>query len=136
MKIRTVERLATTSEAHHEAKLVVLGSGGLEGTVLNLIKSPGIENNVSVRFEFVLESERIDYYTACDIAALPSPYKPFGIVSLEAIAMEKPIVVGASGVRRSYHPERIRPVSALMGMTHATSQGAWVSFSMIWVKRL
>jgi glycosyltransferase involved in cell wall biosynthesis len=28
----------------------------------------------------------------------PSTYEPFGIVSLEAMAMEKPIVVGARGV--------------------------------------
>ncbi len=53
---------------------------------------------MSVRFEFVPESERIAYYAACDIAALPSLYEPFGIVSLEAMAMEKPIIVGASGV--------------------------------------
>jgi len=51
-----------------------------------------------VRFEFVPESERIAYYAACDITALPSPYEPFGIVSREAVAMEKPIIVGASGV--------------------------------------
>ena len=93
-----VKAMRPISGAHPEAKLVVLGSGGLDSTVLNLIKSLGIENNVSVRFEFVLESERIAYYAACDIAALPSLYEPFGIVSLEAMAMEKPIVVGASGV--------------------------------------
>jgi glycosyltransferase involved in cell wall biosynthesis len=98
------------SEAHPEAKLVVLGSGDLEGTVVNLIKRLGIGNNVSVRFEFVTESERIAYYAACDIAVLPSLYEPFGIVSLEAMAMEKPIVVGASGVvPRSGHSVRKRP---------------------------
>ena len=96
--VNLVKAMQPISEAHPEAKLVVLGSGGLESTVLNLIKRLGIGNNVSVRFEFVPESERIAYYAACDIAVLPSLYEPFGIVSLEAMAMEKPIVVGASGV--------------------------------------
>jgi glycosyltransferase involved in cell wall biosynthesis len=96
--VNLVKAMQPISEAHPEAKLVVLGSGDLEGTVLNLIKILGIGNNVSVRFEFVPESERIAYYAACDIAVLPSLYEPFGIVSLEAMAMEKPIVVGASGV--------------------------------------
>ena len=31
-------------------------------------------------------------------AFFPSIYEPFGIVSLEAMAMEKPVVVGARGV--------------------------------------
>lgn len=96
--VNLVMAMQSISEAHHEAKLVVLGSGGLENTVMNLIKKLGIGNNVGVRFEFVPESERIAYYAACDIAALPSLYEPFGIVSLEAMVMEKPIVVGASGV--------------------------------------
>ena len=95
---------------------------------------------MSVRFEFVPESERIAYYAACDIAALPSLYEPFGIVSLEAMAMEKPIIVGASGVS-GFRDQAIpsgtdQPVSTLMEMTHATSHGASASSSMIWVKRL
>ncbi len=96
--VNLVKAMQPISEAHPEAKLVVLGSGDLEGTVTNLIKRLGIGNDVSVRFEFVPESERIAYYAACDIAALPSLYEPFGIVSLEAMTLEKPIVVGASGV--------------------------------------
>ena len=44
---------------------------------------------MSVRFEFVPESERIAYYAACDITALPSLYEPFGIVSREAALMGK-----------------------------------------------
>jgi glycosyltransferase involved in cell wall biosynthesis len=96
--VNLVKAMQPISEAHPEAKLVVLGSGDLEGTVMNLMKRLGIGNNVSVRFEFVPESERIAYYAACDIAVLPSLYEPFGIVSLEAMAMGKPIVVGASGV--------------------------------------
>ena len=96
--VNLVKAMQPISEIHPKAKLVVLGSGDLEGTVMNLIKRLGIGNNVSVRFEFVPESERIAYYAACDIAVLPSLYEPFGIVSREAMAMKKPIVVGASGV--------------------------------------
>jgi glycosyltransferase involved in cell wall biosynthesis len=32
------------------------------------------------------------------VCIFPSTYEPFGIVSLEAMAMEKPVVVGARGV--------------------------------------
>ena len=38
------------------------------------------------------------YYAACDLAVFPSLYEPFGIVALEAMAMRKPVVVGARGV--------------------------------------
>jgi glycogen(starch) synthase len=47
---------------------------------------------------FVPEEERILHYGACDIAVFPSLYEPFGIVSLEAMALEKPVVVGAKGI--------------------------------------
>ena len=44
------------------------------------------------------EKERILHYAASDLCVFPSTYEPFGIVSLEAMSMEKPIVVGAHGV--------------------------------------
>jgi glycosyltransferase involved in cell wall biosynthesis len=44
------------------------------------------------------EEERIVHYAACDVAVYPSLYEPFGIVALEAMSMEKPVVVGATGV--------------------------------------
>ncbi|MGF3521538.1 MAG: glycosyltransferase, partial [Candidatus Bathyarchaeia archaeon] len=50
------------------------------------------------RFDFVSEDERILHYAAADLCVFPSIYEPFGIVSLEAMAMEKPLVVGARGV--------------------------------------
>ena len=50
------------------------------------------------RFDFVPESERILHYAASDLCIFPSTYEPFGIVSLEAMAMEKPVIVGARGV--------------------------------------
>jgi glycogen(starch) synthase len=57
-----------------------------------------LESYVRFCFDFIPEEERIAHYAACDVAAFPSYYEPFGIVALEAMAMEKPVVVGASGV--------------------------------------
>jgi Glycosyltransferase len=81
-----------------KAKLVVLGTGDEEANINNLIARLGIRKNVSLRLEFVSEHERIAHYAAADLCVFPSLYEPFGIVSLEAMAMEKPIVVGAKGV--------------------------------------
>ncbi|MGQ9469756.1 MAG: glycosyltransferase [Nitrososphaerales archaeon] len=49
------------------------------------------------------------------MCAFPSLYEPFEIVSFEAMAMEKPVVVGAKGVvgllSKLYHQVRIRTES-------------------------
>ncbi|MGQ9545011.1 MAG: glycosyltransferase family 4 protein, partial [Candidatus Bathycorpusculaceae bacterium] len=58
----------------------------------------GISSKVAYRFDFVPEKERILHYAAADVCVFPSTYEPFGIVSLEAMSMAKPLVVGAQGV--------------------------------------
>ena len=83
---------------HPEAKLVILGCGPLERQINYLVTAHGLKKNVITRFEWVSEKERILHYSACDIAVFPSRYEPFGIVSLEAMAMEKAVVVGTFGV--------------------------------------
>lgn len=81
-----------------KTKLVVVGKGELEGELTRLSNSLGLSNNVIFNMNMIPEQERIAHYAACDLAAFPSFYEPFGIVALEAMAMEKPIVVGARGV--------------------------------------
>jgi glycogen synthase len=78
-------------------KLVILGKGD-EKDIIETAERLNIKNNVACRFDFVQESERIMHYAASDVCIFPSVYEPFGIVSLEAMAMEKPVVVGARGV--------------------------------------
>jgi len=80
-----------------KTKLVILGKGEQQNSVLEAAERLGISKNVIARFEFVPEQERIVHYAACDLAVFPSTYEPFGIVCLEAMSMEKPVVVGASG---------------------------------------
>jgi glycogen(starch) synthase len=80
------------------AKLVIVGLGDLQDYLVNLVRTMRLHNSVKFRFEFVPEEERILHYTACDIAVFPSLYEPFGIVVLEAMSLERPVVVGAAGV--------------------------------------
>jgi len=80
------------------AKLVIVGLGDMEEHLKSMVKGLKLEDAVKFRFEFVSEEERIAHYAACDLAVFPSLYEPFGIVALEAMSMEKPVVVGASGV--------------------------------------
>ncbi|MDQ1279492.1 MAG: glycogen synthase [Thermoproteota archaeon] len=85
-------------EEYPKTKLVILGKGEEQKAVIETADRLGIEDRVSYRFEFVPEDERILHYAAADLCIFPSLYEPFGIVSLEAMAMEKPVVVGAHGV--------------------------------------
>ena len=85
-------------EKHPNAKLVIVGLGDLQEYLSNLVKAMRLGNCVKFRFEFVPEEERILHYAACDVAVFPSFYEPFGIVVLEAMSMEKPVIVGAAGI--------------------------------------
>jgi glycogen(starch) synthase len=81
-----------------KAKLVILGKGEEQKDVIETANRLGIADKINYRFEFVPEEERILHYAAADVCVFPSVYEPFGIVSLEAMAMAKPVVVGARGV--------------------------------------
>lgn len=80
------------------AKLVILGVGDLQDYLANLVNTMRLQNFVKLNFNFISEEERISHYAACDVAVFPSLYEPFGIVALEALSMERPVVVGAAGV--------------------------------------
>jgi len=80
------------------AKLVIVGLGELQDYLVNLVRTIKLQDFVKFRFEFLPEEERILHYAACDVAVFPSLYEPFGIVVLEAMSMERPVVVGAAGV--------------------------------------
>jgi glycosyltransferase involved in cell wall biosynthesis len=80
------------------AKLVIVGVGDLQEYLQNLVRTIRLDQYVQFRFDFIPEEERILHYAACDIAVFPSYYEPFGIVALDAMAMAKPVVVGAAGI--------------------------------------
>lgn len=77
-------------------KLVIVGLGGMRSYLEALVEKSKLQDSVKFCFEFVPEQERIAHYAACDVAVFPSLYEPFGIVALEAMSMQKPVVVGAT----------------------------------------
>jgi glycogen(starch) synthase len=93
-----VQAMPIILKGYPKAKLVILGKGEEQRDITETANRLGITGNVICRFEFVPEEERIAHYAASDICIFPSVYEPFGIVSLEAMAMAKPVVVGAHGV--------------------------------------
>lgn len=79
-------------------KLAILTSG----ENLDNLKQKGLSKLGKDRFELltVPYSEMPAYYNKCDIFTLPSEYEPFGLVYLEAMACNKPVVAAEDPSRR------------------------------------
>jgi glycogen(starch) synthase len=93
-----IQAMPTVLEEYPNTKLVILGKGEQQNDLVETARRLGINDRIACRFEFVPEKERILHYAAADICIFPSIYEPFGIVSLEAMSMGKPLIVGAQGV--------------------------------------
>jgi len=93
-----VQAMPLIAKEYPDVKLVILGKGEEQTDIAETASRLGMKDKVICRFEFVPEDERILHYAASDLCVFPSTYEPFGIVSLEAMAMKKPVVVGARGV--------------------------------------
>lgn len=81
---------------HPKTKFVVAGKGPNEGYLRHKAFEMGIANRVYFT-GFVDDETRNQLYKAADVAVVPSLYEPFGIVALEAMAAETPVVVSDTG---------------------------------------
>ncbi len=79
---------------HERVNLLVVGKGSLETWARGEVQKQG---NIRLVTDFLDEEEKRLHYALSDLCVFPSLYEPFGIVALEAAAMGKPCVVGASG---------------------------------------
>jgi glycosyltransferase involved in cell wall biosynthesis len=93
-----VQALPMVLKDYPKTKLVILGKGEQQNDIVEMANRLGVKDNIVCRFDFVPEKERILHYAAADLCVFPSVYEPFGIVSLEAMSMAKPVIVGARGV--------------------------------------
>ncbi len=68
-----------------------------EKKIRKLLASPELKGRVTLKPERLTEEEMVELYSAADIFVLPSLYEPFGIVLIQAMATETPIVATKVG---------------------------------------
>ena len=81
---------------YHDSKLVICGKGGMINELKEQVKFLRIENKVY----FTGQLNRKDLckmYKCADVAVFPSTYEPFGVVAIEAMSAEIPVVVSDIG---------------------------------------
>ena len=82
--------------SYHDAKLVIAGKGGMLDELRAQADYLGISNKVY--FAGYMNGKDVErMYKAADISVFPSTYEPFGIVALEGMLAERPIVVSDAG---------------------------------------
>ena len=82
-------------EKHPQVRFLMVGKGSLEDLVRSEAEKLGLLTLVT---DFIDPEAKAYHYALADLCVFPSLYEPFGIVALEAAAMGKAAVVGASGV--------------------------------------
>ena len=81
---------------YHDAKLVIAGKGGIMDELKQEANALGLGDKVYFT-GYINGKDVPKLYKAADIAVFPSTYEPFGIVALEAMLSERPIVVSDIG---------------------------------------
>jgi len=82
-------------------KLAVLGTGEMYEQLAEEARRLGLQDNIIFLNRWVEEAERMLLYASADLVCAPSRYEPFGIVALEGMSMEKPVLVGNGGLREA-----------------------------------
>ncbi len=72
---------------------MLVGKGRDQRRIENLVRTSGLDDCVTLT-GFVPDEEICDYYSLCDVFAMPSKGEGFGIVYLEALACGKPVLGG------------------------------------------
>jgi glycosyltransferase involved in cell wall biosynthesis len=76
-----------------ETRYLLVGTGPDRDRVARLARETGVDHAV-IFTGFVPNAELADYYSLCDVFAMPSKAEGFGIVYLEALACGKPVLTG------------------------------------------
>ncbi len=101
-RIKGVENLvkafALVQKEFPETKLVIIGKGEEYEHLLALARELKLTEKISIVSEFLSTQDLLANYALAYACVFPSFAEPFGIVCSEAMAMEKPVVVGAQGV--------------------------------------
>ena len=99
---------------YHDTNLVICVKGGMMYELKAQLNAIGIGNKVY--FAGYMNGKDVQrMYKAADIAVFPSTYEPFGIVALEAMLSENPIVVSDIGGLNEIVDHRVNGMKAYCG---------------------
>ncbi len=96
--LTVLEALHALLPQHPKAKLVILGRSEFIAQLAPTLRELLIEEHVIVRSDPMSEEERRVHYAAADLIFCPSLHGPCNMISLEAMAMRKPALIGSKGI--------------------------------------
>ncbi|WP_338750107.1 glycosyltransferase [Bacillus sp. FJAT-52991] len=85
----------------YNIQFIIAGKGPLLNYFRKEVEKRNLANFVHF-IGFVTDEERWQLFTECEVAVFPSLYEPFGIVALEAMAAQRPVVVSRTGGLKSF----------------------------------
>ncbi|KKI88611.1 hypothetical protein WQ54_30935 [Bacillus sp. SA1-12] len=86
-----IDAFADIHKDYPQIKLVIAGEGPYEDELRELAKKLHIEENVYFT-GFIQDTARNTLLKHCELVIIPSLYEPFGIIALEGMVTEKPVV--------------------------------------------
>lgn len=96
-----VEAIPNVLGSRPDAKFVLVGDGYMKDGLVARIHDMGVAGSVCFTGQ-MSGQPLVDLFKATDLVAIPSRNEPFGIVTLEAWASNKPVVVTKSGGPREF----------------------------------
>lgn len=91
-----IEALPRLRRSFPDVQCVIAGRGSQAEALVELARRKRVANRVHVR-GWMPEAELRALVAAADVAVVPSLYEPFGIVALEAAAVNTPVVAARAG---------------------------------------
>jgi len=92
-----VESFKLLSEKVKEVNLIMIGDGVEYVNLLNFIKKLNLRERILIIRDFIPTPELVEFFNFCDFLVLPSLYEPFGLVIIESLACEKPVIATSTG---------------------------------------
>ncbi len=93
-----LQAMAQVVRKHPDVRLFVLGVGfpgtSQDADVDRQVAQLGLTGLVHVYHSYLPREQVYEHYQAAEVCVFPSTFEPFGLVSLEAMALGKPVVLG------------------------------------------
>jgi len=101
-------------DGYNDVKLIIAGKGGMIDELKAQAEALGL--GPKVYFAGYMNGKDVQkLYKAADISVFPSTYEPFGIVALEAMLAERPVVVSDAGGLNEIVQHRENGMKSYMG---------------------